>query len=257
MQYIISEDGTKIAYEKKGTGPVLILTLGALNKRGSGKKLAQQLTDHFRVVSYDRRGRGDSTDTLPYKTDKEVADLVALIDELGGNAYLYGHSSGAILALLVAKEFKEKVAGLALYELPYNADTQAQKIAENYRKTLKHLLADDKRGEAVVSFIKPFGVTDKQIAAMQRMPLWKSLTEMAHTLIYDTAELMEQYPKLDTRGISTPTLVMYGTASPAFMAETAKELSEILPNATLQALENQTHDVKAEILAPHLINFFK
>src|SRR4051812_35431466 len=99
MAKVTSKDGTTIAYDKKGQGPVLILVLGALNKRGSGKKLTEQLADRFTVVSYDRRGRGDSTDTPPYSVDKEIDDIRALIDELGGEAYLYGHSSGAVLAL--------------------------------------------------------------------------------------------------------------------------------------------------------------
>lgn len=257
MQTVISKDGTQIVYEKRGNGPVLILTLGALNKRGSGKKLAQQLTDHFTVVSYDRRGRGDSTDTLPYKTEKEVEDLAALIEALGENVFIYGHSSGAVLALLAAEELKDKVSGLALYELPYDSDEQAQKVAKEYRTTLKHLLAEGKSGEAVTSFIKPFGVTDKQIAAMQRMPLWKGLTDMAHTLVYDTVELMEQYPKMVIRDIKVPVLVMYGTSSPAFMAETAEQLAHTLPHATLLPLDGQNHDVKAEVLAPHLITFFR
>jgi pimeloyl-ACP methyl ester carboxylesterase len=254
---VISKDGTKITYDKRGSGPVVILVLGALNKRGSGKNLSQQLSDHFTVVSYDRRGRGDSTDILPYKTEKEVEDLEALIDNLGGSAYLYGHSSGAVLALLATKELKEKIKGLALYELPYNADPQAQKVAQEYQKTLKSLLAEDKPGEAVASFIKPFGVSDKQIAAMQRMPMWKGMTKMAHTLVYDTVELMEQYPKIVADAISTPALVMYGAASPTFMGETAKKLVQALPNATLQMLEGQTHDVKAEMLAPYLLSLFR
>lgn len=257
MKTVISKDGTRIVYDKKGSGPVLILALGALNKRSSGKKLSRQLADHFTVVSYDRRGRGDSTDTLPYSTEKEVEDLAALIEALGENVRIYGHSSGAVLALLAAEELKKKVSGLALYELPYDADEHAQKVAKEYRTTLKRLLAEGKRGVAVESFIKPFGVTDKQIAAMQRMPLWKGLTDMAHTLAYDTVELMEQYPKINLRDIKAPTLVMYGTSSPAFMAETAQQLADTLPHATLLPLDDQTHDVKADVLAPHLIAFFK
>lgn len=257
MQSVISKDGTKIVYDKKGNGPVLILALGALNKRGSGKKLAEQLADHFTVVTYDRRGRGDSTDTLPYKTEREVEDVAALIEALGESAYIYGHSSGAVLALLAAQGLKSKVKGLALYELPYDSDEQAQKNAKEYRTTLKRLLVQGKRGEAVELFIKPFGITDKQIAAMQRMPLWKGLTDMAHTLVYDTVELMEQYPKMDVRDIKVPALVLYGTSSPAFMAKTAEELTRKLPNATLLPLDGQDHDVKAEILAPHLITFFR
>lgn len=255
MPKTTSRDGTTIAYEKKGQGPVLILVLGALNRRSQGKKLTELLSDRFTVVSYDRRGRGDSTDTLPYATNKEVEDIAALINECGGNAFLYGHSSGCILALMAAKELGKKVSGLALYELPYSADPAAQAASEAYRKELKRLLDEDKRGDAVALFVKSVGVTDKQIAAMQRLPMWKGLTSMAPTLAYDTIELMEQYPKLDSKHIDTKTLVMYGAKSPDFMGETAKDLSQTLPKAQLRSLDEQTHDVKADVLAPALAEF--
>jgi len=78
-----SKDGTKIAYEKVGTGPVVILVLGALNSRKSGASLAKLLASRFTVISYDRRGRGGSTDTAPYAPQREVEDVAALIDEVG------------------------------------------------------------------------------------------------------------------------------------------------------------------------------
>jgi pimeloyl-ACP methyl ester carboxylesterase len=232
------------------------LILGALNKRGSGKKLAQLLADHFTVISYDRRGRGDSTDTLPYSVEKEIYDIDPLIDELGGSANLYGHLSGAVLALLASEKLGTKVAKLALYEVPYNDDVSAQKVSEIYRKKLAQLLSEDKRGDAVALFVKSVGVTDKQIAAMQHLPMWKGLIAMASTLAYDMIELMEQYPTKDVRNIKLPTLVMYGAASPAFMGDTAQKLSQAMPNATLRSLEGQAHDVKADVLAPHLVAFF-
>lgn len=250
-----SHDGTMIAYDKKGLGPVLILVLGALNRRSQGKKLTELLSDRFTVVSYDRRGRGDSTDTLPYATTREVEDIAALIDGLGGSAYLYGHSSGCVLALLAAKELGSKVKGLALYELPYNAEPTGQAASEAYRQQLKQLLDEDNRGDAVALFVKSVGVTDKQIAAMERLPMWKGLTAMAPTLAYDTIELMEQFPQLDVKSIYAKTLVMYGAKSPEFMSQTAKKLSETLPNAQLRSLEGQVHDVKADALAPILAEF--
>lgn len=256
MPKVTSQDGTTIAYDKKGRGPLLILVLGALNRRSQGKKLTELLADRFTVVSYDRRGRGDSTDTLPYSTDKEVEDIATLIDELGGSAYLYGHSSGCVLALMAAKKLNKKVQGMALYELPYDADPSAQRVSENYRKELAKLLSEDKRGDAVALFVKSVGVTEKQIAAMQRLPMWKGLTAMAHTLAYDTIELMEQYPALDTKGIATKSLVMYGSASPSFMSDTALKLSETMVNSKLRPLEGQSHDVKADALAPVLAEFF-
>ncbi len=257
MPKATSKDGTIIAYDKKGQGPILILVLGALNKRGSGKKLAELLAGDFTVVSYDRRGRGDSTDAQPYSVEKEVEDIDALVGELGGTACLYGHSSGAVLALLAAEKLGRKVPKLALYEVPYNDDPEAKKVAEAYRKQVRQYIAEDKRGEAVALFVKSVGVTDNQIAAMQRLPMWKGLTAMAPTLVYDTVELMERYPKVDAQSIKTPTLVMHGAASPAFMAETAQKLSQTMPHATLRSLNGQAHDAKAGVLAPVLIEFLK
>jgi pimeloyl-ACP methyl ester carboxylesterase len=256
MSKVTSQDGTIIAYDKKGEGPTLILVLGALNKRGSGKKLALALADHFTVISYDRRGRGDSTDTEPYGVEKEVDDIHALIDELGGSAYLYGHSSGAVLALLAAEKLGAKVTKLALYEVPYNEAPEAQKVSKAYRKELKKLLAEDKRGDAVALFVTSVGVTDKQVAAMQRLPMWKGLTAMAPTLAYDTIELMERYPTIDAQGVKLPTLVMHGAVSPAFMGDTAQKLSQAMPNAKLCSLDGQAHDVRADVLAPCLFEFF-
>lgn len=257
MPKVTSQDGTTVAYDKRGQGPTLILVLGALNKRGSGKKLSQLLAGQFTVISYDRRGRGDSTDTLPYSVENEIEDIDTLIGATGGSAFLYGHSSGAILALLAAEKLGKKVKGLALYEVPYNADPEAQKVSEAYKRDLAQLLADDKRGDAVALFVQSVGVTDKQVEAMKRLPMWKGLTAMAPTLANDTIDLMRQYPKIDTHSIETPTLVLYGAASPAFMGNTAQKLSEAMPHATLRSLEGQTHDVKAEALAPVLAEFLK
>ena len=257
MPKVTSKDGTTIAYDKKGQGPLVILVLGALNKRGSGKKLTEQLVNHFTVISYDRRGRGDSTAVEPYSVEKEVEDLQALINENGGSAFLYGHSSGAILALLAAKQLGKQVKAVAVYELPYNSDSAAIKLAENYRKELQGMLHANQYDEAVALFITSVGVTEKQIEAMKRLPMWKGLTAMAPTLAHDTIRLMEIYPETSVRDIQAPVLVLYGAASPSFMHDTALNLSNNLSDAKLLALEKQTHDVKASVLAPHLINFFK
>jgi pimeloyl-ACP methyl ester carboxylesterase len=67
---------------------------------------------------------------------------------------------------------------------------------------------------------------------------------------------MEQYPDLDTKNIDVKTLIMYGEKSPDFMGETAKQLCEAMPHAQLRSLEGQIHDVKANVLAPILAEFF-
>src|SRR5689334_16563717 len=102
MNTVTSKDGTRIAYDAQGNGPAVILIGGALNTRLSATQLAQPLSRHFTVYTYDRRGRGDSADTKPYAVEREVEDIEALINAAGGAANLYGHSSGAALALEAA-----------------------------------------------------------------------------------------------------------------------------------------------------------
>src|SRR5205807_2946522 len=136
-----------IAYDKQGEGPAVILVAGALCARlsWSGPQLSKLLAPHFTVYNYDRRGRGDSGDTKPYAVEREVEDIEALIDEAGGAACLYGHSSGAALALEVAIRLGQKVEKLAMYEAPYNNDAEAQQAWKQYIKQLAELLAVDRR----------------------------------------------------------------------------------------------------------------
>ena len=155
MKKVISKDGTQIAYDSTGRGPVVILVLGALNSRKSGAKLAKLLASRFTVISFDRRGRGDSTDTAPYSPQREVEDIAALIGAVGEPVYLYGHSSGGALALEAAIALRKKVRKLAIYEVPYTLDANARKDANEYYRRLKKLLASGQRGDAVAC-IHPF-----------------------------------------------------------------------------------------------------
>src|SRR5712691_5510416 len=116
METVRSPDGTMIAFDKQGDGPVVILVDGAMTTRSSGSKpeLAKLLAQDFAVYRYDRRGRGDSGDTKPYAVEREIEDLEALIDEAGGSAFLYGHSSGGCLALDATVELGDKIKKLAM-----------------------------------------------------------------------------------------------------------------------------------------------
>jgi hypothetical protein len=78
-----SADGTPIAYETFGQGPALVAVCGATCDRALMRPTAQALGEHFTTLNYDRRGRGDSGDTLPYAIEREIEDLAALIDRAG------------------------------------------------------------------------------------------------------------------------------------------------------------------------------
>jgi pimeloyl-ACP methyl ester carboxylesterase len=255
---VTSKDGTRIAYDKVGRGPVAILILGALNSRKSGANLAKLLAARFTVISYDRRGRGDSTDTAPYSPQREIEDVAALIDEAGGPACLYGHSSGAAIALMAATKLGRQVTRLAVYEAPYALDAPARKAAQDYDRKLEKLLASKHDGDAVALFLKVVGVSDKQIQAIKKMPMWRGLVSMAPTLAYESAVLGKGHslPTALLAGVTTPTLVMHGGAGAPFMRDAAKALSQALPNAQLRTLAGQTHGVRPKVLAPVLAEFF-
>src|SRR6266496_4864538 len=172
MQVVTSKDGTTIAYDKQGEGPAVILVAGALCTRlgWSGPHLSNLLARSFTVYNYDRRGRGDSGDTKPYAVAREIEDIEALIDEAGGSASLYGHSSGAALALEAALRLGKKVKKLAMYEAPYNDDAEAQRAWKEYIKHLTEALAADRRGDAVALFMQYVGTPADQIEAMRHAP---------------------------------------------------------------------------------------
>lgn len=259
MNTLISKDGTKIAYKKFGEGPALIIVLGALNTGNTGASLAKLLSPHFTAVTYDRRGRGKSTDTHPYVPEREVEDLTALITEMNEPVYLYGHSSGAAIALEVTRQSPRLVKKLAIYEAPYTTQDVEIKATKSYVAKLKKLLSDGKDADAVALFISHVGVSENQIAALKRMPMWKGLVAIAPTLAYDSDSLGEGYklPKSLLTHITTRTLVMHGGKGSASMAETAKSISQLIPKAELYTIEGQDHGVSPKVVSPVLAKFFK
>ena len=255
---VTSKDGTKIAYDKMGNGPVVVVVLGALNSRKSGAKLAKLLASRFTVISYDRRGRGESTDTAPYAPQREVEDVKALIEEIGEPVFLYGHSSGAALAIEATNKLNKQVRKLAIYEAPYALDSDQSKAAREYNSLLKKLLASGRNGDAVALFVRSVGVSDKQVQAMKRMTMWRGLEKLAPTLAYDSDTLGEGHslPTALLAGITTPTLVMHGGAGTPAMRDTAQAISEAIPKAQLRTLAGQTHGVSPKVLVPVLAEFF-
>src|SRR5689334_11893835 len=189
---VTSKDGTRIAYDKIGHGPAVILVAGALCSRSfwSGPQLAKLLAPRFTVYNYDRRGRGDSGDTRPYAVTREIEDIEALIDEAGGSASLYGHSSGAALAMEAVLRLGKKVNKLAMYEAPYDDDAETQPAWKQYLEQLTEALAADRRGDAVALFMQYVGTPADQIEAMRHTPAWPMLEALAPTLAYDHSAIL-------------------------------------------------------------------
>ena len=262
MKTVTSKDGTTIAFDQWGKGPAVILVDGALQYRAFDQgmvQLAELLSKHFTVIHYDRRGRGDSTDTQTYELEREIEDIEALIDEAGKSTFLYGISSGAALALEAAIKLGTKVKKLAIYEAPYNDEDNVRKESKEYRQKLNELVAAGRKSDAVGLFMMLVGMPADQLEEMHQHPMWPLWEAVGLTLAYDAAAMGEDgsIPTERAARAGMPTLVMDGSESFSFMHVTAVALAKAIPNAQHRTLEGQTHEVESEALAPVLIEFFK
>jgi pimeloyl-ACP methyl ester carboxylesterase len=262
MKKVQSADGTIIAFDQLGKGSALILVDGALGQRamdGETTQLAPLLAKHFTVFHYDRRGRGDSTDTQPYAVEREIEDIEALIHEAGGSAFLFGISSGAALAMEAAIKLGDRVKKLAMYEAPYNDEETARQAWKIYRKQLTEVLAYGRKGEALALFMLLVGMPPDHLDAVRQHPMWPMWEAVAPTLAYDAAVMGEDasVPTEKAANVTVPALVMDGGASYPFMHVTALALAKAMPHAQHRTLEGQTHEVAPQVLAPVLVKFFK
>ena len=260
MTHVISKDGTRIAYERLGSGPAVVLIDGAMCSRAFGPmpKIAALLKDHFTVYLYDRRGRGESGDTQPYSKAREVEDIDALVQAAGGAAFAVGLSSGAALALEAAASGLP-LRKLAVYEPPFvAADSIAQQ--PDHLAKLKALVAAGERGAAVKYFMRDMvNVPAPFVLMMQLMRgVWRKLKAVAHTLPYDAAIMGNwQVPVARLAGVRTPTLAMYGGKTEMRLKHAVEELVKVLPNVRREVLPGQTHNVSAAVLVPALVQFLK
>ncbi|HEX8919128.1 MAG TPA: alpha/beta fold hydrolase [Chloroflexota bacterium] len=244
---VTSKDGTTIAFERLGSGPAILLVSPALGDHSGNAKLANVLTRNLTVINYDRRGRGASADTHPYAVAREVEDIQALIEAAGSPAYLFGNSSGAVLALEAAATLGSQVKALLMYEPPFVVDDSRPPLPEEYLAYLHDLISQGRRGDAVQYFMsRAVGVPEEMLDGMRRDPMWASLEAAADTLPYD-GEVMgdtmsgKALPAHRWDSVEAPALVMAGGASPAWIQHAAQALAGTLPRCKYRVLEGCDH----------------
>ena len=267
MEKVYSADGTAIAFDRVWQdGPALILVNGALSKRADAAALAAELAPHFTVFTYDRRGRGDSGDRgdrAPYAVEHEIEDLIAVITKAGGPVFVYGHSSGAVLALKAARRLAGSIKKLAVYEPPILVDASRPPLPGDYLARLTGLVSAGRRSEAVAYFMtEALLVPAEQLVQMQKAPFWATFEAMARTVVYDNAmvaDTMSGKPlsKDQWASITMPTLVMDGGDSLEYMHNGAQALVAALPNAQHHCFPGQGHGAANAVLVPVLVDFLK
>jgi len=257
---VSSDDGTFIAYDILGDGPVVIIVGGATCTRGVTAPLAAALAEHCRVINYDRRGRGDSDDRSvrpPFLVKREIEDLAALIKAHGGRAAIYGHSSGAALALH-ATVSGIGVDRLVMHDAPYNLAGSEQQ-GRDWDARLHEFLAAGRPGDAVAAFMQMVGMPDEMVDEMRQSPMWPGMEAVGPTLAYDSAAMGDStggiVPVDLLARVDVPALVLVGGDDHGFMIDVARQVVDALPDGRIEHLVGARHDVGPEVVVPRLAPF--
>jgi pimeloyl-ACP methyl ester carboxylesterase len=252
---VTSRDGTVIAYSKSGIGPPLILVdaAGHYRRFSSFDRLIGLFAADFTVYHYDRRGRGDSGDTSPYAAEREVEDLAVLMDEAGGSAFLYGFSSGGLLAVQAAAHgLSIRKLGLLEPPIALEADSEEQRT---FTDELSELLTAGRRGEAVEYYLAGIGVPAEILDDMHGSDAWTAMEAVAPTLLYDCM-ISEATPYELLASVTTPTLVIDSEGSSDDLTGMAATVARGMPNALHRSLPGEWHGVRDDLLSRTLIEFF-
>jgi pimeloyl-ACP methyl ester carboxylesterase len=250
-----SADGTRIALERAGKGPALVLVepAGHYRELSAFTGLVPLLTDAFTVYIYDRRGRGESTDTPPYAPEREVEDLEAVIAPAGGSAYVYGFSSGALLAMHAAAH-DVQIPRLALLEPPIREGRTEPEQSE-LTLELATLAAAERHADIVQRFQTSIGVPRELIDSMRSDPTWAKMESVAPTFVYDCM-ISDTTTAAVLQAVQSPALVLDSMGSSDDLTGWAASAAAQLPRPTHRSLAGEWHTVADETLAPVLIEFF-
>ncbi|WP_427168960.1 alpha/beta hydrolase (plasmid) [Streptomyces sp. C1-1] len=255
MRKVVSRDGTTIAYEKAGDGPPIVLLNGSFRDHTIFDALVPELTPHCTTYVYDRRGRGESGDAPQYAVAREIEDLQAVIEEAGGSAVVFAGSSGANLAIEAALA-GAPITKLALHE-PFYRTEGFPKPPWNVAKTLRVLMSEDRRQEAVEYYLGSFlGLTPDTVAQWRQGPIWAVNEANAHTLAYDVAICGDcSVPADRLAGYRTPTLVLNSSGTSEWLRAAARATAAALPEGRSLELPGSWHRIDMDVLGRTLAEF--
>ncbi len=253
METVISADGTAIAYERSGSGPALVTSTGAFCDRQSSAPLAEHLSDRYTIYRFDRRGRGDSGDTPPWSVGREIEDMAAVIAATGETPYVYGHSSGASLALESAAA-GVPMRKLAVYEPPF---VPGEGTAPETAERMAALCRAGEPEQAALLFLRNTGMSDAQLAQMQAAPFWPRMLGLAPQLPYDVRLGNGGSVPVDRlAAIDCPTLALAGGLSAPWAIDGAAAIAAAIGDGRTRILEDQHHGVDQAVISELLAEFF-
>ncbi len=238
-ELVTSADGTEIAYWRGGAGPPLLLVHGAMSDHQRWR-ITPLLQPHRTVYMMDRRGRGGSGDAAEWSLDREVDDVVAVIEAAArredSTVDVLGHSLGGLLALRAAA-VSPHMRRLVLYEPAINEAAQPDDVLHRMRQALEDARPDDVVRIMMRDVVR---MPTHEIRALEALPSWPSRVATAHTLPREMSQALRWVPE-EGRGVSVPTLLILGADSPGFVHRAVRLVDDALPNSQVAVLEGQQH----------------
>lgn len=234
-----SADGTRIAIECAGAGPSLVIVHGGTGDRTRWTPLFPLLASHFRVCAMDRRAHGGSGDTLPYSLEKEIDDVVAVVEAQPGPVFVLGHSFGGVCAFEAALR-TAKIARLVLYEPPVRLEDHTASLAR-----METMIRAGDRDGALTTFMREIvQISADEVAAMKARPTWAGLLATVEVSVRQDRVLSQrQFDPARARTLAIPTLLMMGSKTASSeLKRSIDSLRETLPHSTLHIFEGQEHN---------------
>jgi pimeloyl-ACP methyl ester carboxylesterase len=242
MEKVLSQDGTPIAYERTGAGSPLVLVHGTTADHTRWTPVLPPLEEHFAVYAVDRRGRGGSGDAASYSIEREFEDVAAVVDSIGGPVDVLGHSYGALCSLEAAMRTMN-VGRLVLYEPPLPVGFENVYPPEIVNKMEALLAAGDRDGVVMLMLRDVVRMPPHELALLRSVPAWAGRVAAAHTIVREIQAANGGYDFRPERfrSLMTPTLLLLGGDSPAFIRAATESLHGLLPNSRVVVMPDQQH----------------
>ncbi|WP_420369064.1 alpha/beta fold hydrolase [Curtobacterium sp. L1-20] len=256
---VVSADGTVLAVADGGNGPALVVVGGAFDHHGTPyvNLLTAELRDRYRVITYDRRGRGASGDTEPWAIEREVEDLAAVVADVDGPVTALGMCVGAGVVLHAVAAGVPIDAAL-LHEPPYRATVDPHADDVMFADALDEHVAAGRRAQAVRAFLaRVLGIPMGQITALRlKGALWRSLVTDAHVLSRDVRVLnLLAVPERVAASVGVPVLVTAGGDGLDWMRQAARALVEAVPGSEYAEVPGQGHVPAPDVIGRVLDRF--
>ena len=257
MEQTISDDGTRIAYWRSGTGPPLLLVHGTTADHSRWAPILPRFEQHFTVYTMDRRGRGGSGDAPDYDLMREAEDVAAVVEAIGEPVFLLGHSFGAVCCLEAAL-LTDRIRRLVLYEPPMPGDIELYPPGVPERM---QALVDAGELEAATEmmFREIVGMPDHEFEAYRRLPVWKVRVSLAPTIArevtFDRTYLLKPERYAD---MTVPTLCLLGGDSPPPFRRGTQAIQDALPDSRVVVMPGQQHiamDTAPDLFVEEVVSF--